>query len=89
MFQGHFKGLEFWEGVLLSRVGWVSLPSCFTPLELELERKEGGGREEGRVRGQQALYGWPRECKVKGTSVLPSSPMLQTQPAWENWDVLS
>lgn len=34
-------------------------------------------RREGRVHGQQQLYGWPGECEAKGTSVLlPSSPML-------------
>lgn len=41
------------------------------------------------MRGQQALYGWPRGCEVKGISMLPSSPVLQPWPAWENWDVLS
>lgn len=47
---------------------------------LELLVEQGGkrvSRREGRVHGQQQLYGWPGECEVKGTSVLLlSSPML-------------
>lgn len=32
---------------------------------------------QGRVHGQQQLYGWPRECEVKETStLLPGSPVL-------------
>lgn len=39
--------------------------------------REGGSGRQGRVRGQQQLYGWPSECEVKGTSMLlPGSPML-------------
>lgn len=48
-------------------VGWVSLPSCFTPLELELgSRREGAGRKEQCMVSR--LYGWPRECEAKETS---------------------
>lgn len=39
--------------------------------------REGGSGRQGRVPGQQQLYGWPSECEVKGTSVLlPGSPVL-------------
>lgn len=38
--------------------------------------REGTSREEGRVHGQQWLYGWPWECEVKGTPrTSPEAPL--------------